>query len=188
MSKVNNLKFGKKFIAGLLTVSIVGGGIVGGLHLHKRAEINRIKGYLEDFLTEDNYVDLSKVTNTYDIKGFNGEYLDDAMEEVGVSYVRLTDTYVYDGDHVTPFKQMNAVNYNNYLWTDKDGNDYYEMYEPIRYSTENGVVCLAPDGFELEEIEVIAEPFRYDRLENTEVVVRENDYDDSYSLSLERKK
>lgn len=188
MSKVNNLKFGKKFIAGLLVVSLVGGGIVGGLHLHKKSEINRVKGYLEDFLTEDNYVDLSKVTSSYDIKGFDGEYLDDAMEEVGVSYVRLTDTYVYDGKHVVPFKQMNAVNYNNYLWTDKDGNDYYEMYEPIRCSTEDGVVCVVPEGFQLEEIEVIAEPFRYDRLEDTEIVVRENDYDDSYSLSLERKK
>ena len=70
----------------------------------------RIKGYLEDFLTEDNYVDLSKVSKAYDIRSFNGEYLDDAMDELGVKYVRLTDTYVYDGKHVTAFETMSAVN------------------------------------------------------------------------------
>ena len=184
---MKNLRFGKKFIAGVLALSIAGSGFCG-FQLYKKHEVNRVKGYLEDFLTMDNYVDLSKISQNYDIKGFDGEYLDDAMEEVGVKYVRLTDTYVYDGDVVTPFKQINAVNYDNYLWTDKDGNDYYEMYEPKRNSNEYGLSYTFPNGFELEEIEVIAEPLRYENLENTEVVVIENDYDDSYSLVLERKK
>ena len=85
---MDNLKFGKRFLAGILAVSIMGGVTFGGFHLYKRHEINRVKGYLEDFLTEDNYVDLSKVSRAYDIKSFNGEYLDDAMEELGVKYVR----------------------------------------------------------------------------------------------------
>ena len=184
---MKNLKFGKKFIASILAVSIIGTS-VGGFHLYKKAEVNRVKGYLEDFLTEDNYVDLSKISQNYDIKGFNGEYLDDAMEEVGVQYVRLTDTYVYDGNVVTPFKQMNAVNYDNYIWTDSEGVDYYEMYEPKRNLTDSGLTYSYPEGFVLEEIKVIAEPLRYEGLENTEVIVIENDYDDSYSLVLNRKK
>ena len=185
---MGNLKFGKRFVAGLLAVSLIGGATWGGFHLYKKSEIGRIKGYLEDFLTEDNYVDLSKVSKAYEIKSFNGEYLDDAMDELGVKYVRLTDTYVYDGKHVTPFQTMSAINYDKVIYVDKDGNEYYDMYEPIRVPGENGVEYVYPEGYELIETDVIAEPYRYYRLDDTEVVVRDNDYDDSYSLSLEKKR
>ncbi len=185
---MGNLKFGKRFVAGLLAVSLIGGATWGGFHLYKKSEIGRIKGYLEDFLTEDNYVDLSKVSKAYEIKSFNGEYLDDAMDELGVKYVRLTDTYVYDGKHVTPFQTMSAINYDRVIYVDKDGNEYYDMYEPIRVPGENGVEYVYPEGYELIETDVIAEPYRYYRLDDTEVVVRDNDYDDSYSLSLEKKR
>lgn len=185
---MSNLKFGKKFVAGLLALSIIGGATWGGFHLYKKHEINRVKGYLEDFLTEDNYVDLSKVSTSYNIRNFDGEYLDDAMEELGIKYVRLTDTYVYDGSHVTPFQTLSAINYDSVSWVDEDGNPYYEMYEPIRVPSEGGVGYIYPEGFELIETDVVTEPYRYYRLENTEVVVRENDYDDSYSLSLEKKR
>lgn len=185
---MSNLKFGKKFVAGLLAVSIIGGATWGGFHLYKRHEINRVKGYLEDFLIEDNYVDLSKVSSSYDIENFDGEYLDDAMEELGVKYVRLTDTYVYNGRHVTPFQTMSAINYDNVTFVDQDGNEYYEMYEPIRVDGENGVEYIFPEGFELIETDVVTEPFRYYRLEDTEVVVYENSYENSYSLSLEKKR
>ena len=185
---MGNLKFGKRFVAGLLAVSLIGGATWGSFHLYKKSEIGRIKGYLEDFLTEDNYVDLSKVSKAYEIKSFNGEYLDDAMDELGVKYVRLTDTYVYDGKHVTPFQTMSAINYDKVIYVDKDGNEYYDMYEPIRVPGENGVEYVYPEGYELIETDVIAEPYRYYRLDDTEVVVRDNDYDDSYSLSLEKKR
>lgn len=184
---MTNLKFGKKFVAGLLAISIIGGTSFGGFHLYKKHEVSRVKGYLEDFLTEDNYVDLSKVSKAYEIKAFSGEYLDDAMEELGVKYVRLTDTYVYDGSHVTPFQTMSAINYNNVTWIDDNGNKYYEMYEPIRVPSEDGVKYIYPEGFELIETDVITEPYRFYRLEDTAIVVHENDYDDSYSLSLEKK-
>lgn len=183
-----DIKFGKCFVAGLLAVSMIGGATFGGFHLYKRHEIGRIKGYLEDFLNEDNYVDLSKVSKAYDIRSFNGEYLDDAMEELGVKYVRLTDTYVYDGSHVTPFQTVSAINYDKVTFVDQNGTEYYEMYEPIRVPGENGVEYVYPDGFELIETDVVTEPYRYYRLEDTEVVVHENDYDDSYSLSLKKKK
>ena len=185
---MSNLKFGKKFIAGLLAVSIIGGATWGGFHLYKRHEINRVKGYLEEFLTEDNYVDLSKVSSSYDIANFDGEYLDDAMEELGVKYVRITDTYVYNGRHVTPFQTMSAINYDNVTFVAQDGNECYEMYEPIRVVGENGVEYIFPEGFELIETDVVTEPFRYYRLEDTEVVVHENSYENSYSLSLEKKR
>lgn len=183
-----DIKFGKRFVAGLLAVSLIGGATWGGFHLYKRSEIGRIKGYLEDFLTEDNYVDLSKVSKAYDIKNFNGEYLDDAMDELGVKYVRLTDTYVYNGSHVTPFQTMSAVNYDKVTYVDKDGNKYYDMYEPIRVPSEDGVEYIYPEGFELVETDVIAEPYRYYRLEDTEVVVTDNSYEESYSISLEKKR
>ena len=183
-----DIKFGKKFVASLLAVSLIGGATFGGFHLYKKSEIGRIKGYLEDFLTEDNYVDLSKVSRAYEIRSFNGEYLDDAMEELGVKYVRLTDTYVYDGSHVTPFQTMSAIDYDKVTYIDKEGNKYYDMYEPIRVPGEDGVEYMYPEGYELIETDVIAEPYRYSRLEDTEVVVRENNYDDSYSLSLEKKR
>ena len=185
---MGDIKFGKRFVAGLLAVSIIGGATFGGFHLYKKSEIGRIKGYLEDFLTEDNYVDLSKVSKAYDIKNFNGEYLDDAMDELGVKYVRLTDTYVYNGSHVTPFQTMSAINYDKVTFVDQDGNPYYEMYEPIRVPSEDGVEYIYPEGFELIETDVIAEPYRYYRLEDTEVVVRDNNYEESYSISLEKKR
>ena len=183
-----DIKFGKRFVAGLLVASLIGGAGFGGFHLYKRSEIGIIKGYLEDFLTEDNYVDLTKVSKAYDIRNFNGEYLDDAMEELGVKYVRLTDTYVYDGKHVTPFQTMSAVDYDKVTFVDQDGNEYYEMYEPIRVPGNDGVEYVYPEGYELIETDVIAEPYRYYRLEDTEVVVRENNYEDSYSISLEKKR
>ena len=62
-----DVKFGKRFVAGLLAVSLIGGATFGGFHLYKKSEVNRVKGYLEDFLTEDNYVDLSKISTSYDI-------------------------------------------------------------------------------------------------------------------------
>lgn len=185
---MSNLKFGKRFIAGLLAMSLISGATYGGLHLYKRHEIGRVKGYLEDFLTEDNYVDLSKVSCAYNIKGFDGEYLDDAMEELGVKYVRLTDTYVYNGSHVTPFQTMSSINYDNVSWIDDNGNVYYEMYEPIRVPGENGVEYIYPEVYELIETDVVTEPYRYYRLDDTEVVVVKNDYDESYSLSLEKKR
>ena len=185
---MSNIKFGKRFASLVLAISLVGGTTLGSLHLYKKHEVNRIKNYLEDFLTEDNYVDLSKISKAYDIKGFDGEYLDDAMDELGVKYVRLTDTYVYNGSHVTPFKTMTAINYDNVTFVDQDGNKYYEMYEPIRVSGKDGVEYIIPDDFVLEETNVVTEPYRYHRLENTEVVVHENTYEDSYSLSLEKKK
>ena len=185
---MSNLKFGKKFVAGLLAVSLIGGSVWGGFHLYKKSEIGRIKGYLEDFLTEDNYVDLSKVSTAYDIRSFNGEYLDDAMDELGVKYVRLTDTYVYDGKHVTPFQTVSAINYDKVIYEDKDGNKFYEMYEPIRVPGENGVEYIYPEGFKLIETDVVEEPYRYYRLEDTEVVVRENNYEESYSITLEKKR
>ncbi len=189
MAKVNNIKFGKKFIAGLLAFSLVGSGIIGSYQLYKKSQINRVKGYLEDFLTEDNYVDLTNISSDYSIEGFDGKYLDDAMEELGVNYVRITDSYIYNGSHVTPFTQVNGINYDNVLFVDQDGTEYYEMYEPIRDCSEDGVCYYVPDNFVLEEYKVLAEPIRYEDLNDRKVVVRDSDYEEgSYTLSLERKK
>ena len=68
-----DIKFGKSFVARLLAVSLIGEATWCGFHLYKRSEIGRIKGYLDDFLTEDNYVDLSKVSTSYDIRSFTSK-------------------------------------------------------------------------------------------------------------------
>lgn len=183
---MKNLKFGKRFLAGVVAVSIIGCGM-GGFHLHKRQEVNRVKGYLEDFLTEDNYVDLSKISTSYVIKDFSGEALRDALEEMDVDYVRITDSYIYDDAHVETFTQKNAVNYNNTLWVDKEGNPVYEMYEPIRMSSDDGVTYDIPEGFTLEDIDVIAEPIRFSELDDKTISVNENNYEESYSLEMKRK-
>ena len=43
---VKNMKFGKRFAAGLLSVGIIAGATFGGLELYKTHEVNRVKGYL----------------------------------------------------------------------------------------------------------------------------------------------
>lgn len=184
---IKNFKIGKRFLSGVIAVSIIGSGM-GGLHLYKRYEVNRVKNYLEDFLTEDNYVDLSKINKNYNIKDFSGSDLEKALEELDVRYVRISDAYIYNDDHVEGFIQKSATNYDVILGIDDKGNVVYEGYEPIRYSTDIGVSYEYPDGFELEDILVYAEPIRYNELGNREVKVIDNDYEDSYSLVLGTKK
>lgn len=181
MSKV---KFGKRFAAGLVALSLVGSGALVSYRLYRNHDVNRVKGYLEDFLTEDNYVDLSKVTSAYDIKGFSGDILYEALEDSGINYVRITDSYIYDGAHVTGFVQKNAVDYNDVLGTDQNGDIIYRMYEPMAVPTDSGVVYEVPEGYTLEDIKVLAEPIRYSELKDKEIKVVENDYEDSYSLYL----
>ena len=182
---VKNLKLSKRLIAGTLIATIIGTGI-GGYHMHRNNEVARVKGYLEDFLTEENYVDLSKVSGTYDIRDFDGEYLRKALEEMDIDYVRINDAFIYDKDHVETFPHMNAVNYNKVVWNDGT-NDIYEMYEPIRVPTSDGVSYEVPEGFALEKVLEIAEPIRYEELDNREVKVYKNNYEDSYSLTMEKK-
>ncbi len=182
---VKNFKINKKIIAGALIAAIIGTGI-GGYHMHRNHEVTRVKGYLEDFLTEENYVDLSKITGTYQISDFDGETLRRALEDMDIDYVRINDSFIYDKAHVETFPHMNAVNYNKVVWNDGH-EDIYEMYEPIRVPSESGVTYQIPEGFTLETVEEIANPIRYDELDNKEVVVLKNSYEDSYSLTLEKK-
>ena len=173
---VKNLKFGKKFVAGLLTVGILTGATFGGLELYKTHEVNRVKGYLEDFLTEDNYVDISCVDKNYGIKGFKGEFLREALEDMDVKYVRIDDTFVfdiYDGVHVGTFKTMVAY---------REETDEY--YDPIRISTDHGIDYIYPEGFKLIELELTPEPFDYERLDGTKVEVYNEE--DSDRLMLRR--
>jgi len=54
--KIKNLKFGKRFLAFVLAFTVIT-STLGIYRLKKIKEVNRVKGYLEDFLTEDNYID-----------------------------------------------------------------------------------------------------------------------------------
>lgn len=177
------VKFGYRFAAGIIALSIIGSGL-GAMKLYKTSQVNRVKGYLEDFLNEENYVDLSKIVATYDIDDFKGEYLYEALKDRDIDYVRITDTFIYDKAHVTAFTQKNAVNYNNIIGYDEDGKPVYSMYEPISIPTSVGVTYSVPEGYELQDIKVIAEPLRYEDLKDKEIKVIENEYEDSYSLYL----
>lgn len=184
---VKNIKFKKSILVKVLALSIIGYSGYQAFQLHKNNEIKRVKGYLEDFLTEDNYVDLSKISSDYNITNFSGETLSDVLKDSDIDYVRLTDSYVYNGSHVTSFKQKSAINYNNLIGTLDNGESVYEGYEPIRNSIDGNVTYDIPNEYTLEDIYVNAEPVRYNELENMEINVIENNYEDSYSLVLERK-
>ena len=168
---VKNLKFGKKFVCTLLSVGIIAGVTVGGMKLYKTHEVNRVKGYLDDFLTEDNYVDISCVDKNYGIKGFDGKYLREALEDTDIDYVRIDDTFVfdiYDGVHIGTFKT---------IWAYNEELDRY--IDPTRVKTEDGIEYIYPDGYKLVELELTPEPFDYERLDGVkvEVVNESEDYD-----------
>lgn len=185
--KLNRFRIGKKFLASLLTVSVLGCGIVSTLHLYKNSEIKRVKGYLEDFLTEDNYVDMSKISGDYSIKGFDGSILRDVLNEMNIEYVRFNDSYIYNQSHVEGFDQVTATDYSKIIGEDDKNQIVYMGYEPIREPDSSGIKYIYPENYTLEEIHVYAEPIRYNELDDRKVVVVENDYDDSYSLILEKK-
>ena len=180
---LKNLVIKKSLVVGTMSLSILG----SKYRVVKDPEVIRVKGYLEDFLTEDNYVDLSKISTSYDIKNFSGEDLAKALSDSDIKYVRITDDYIYDGKHVEPFLQKTAMNYKHILGIDDNFKIVYEGYEPIRNVVDGSLVYEIPKGYKLTDIEVIAEPVRYDELASKEIVVTENDYEDSYSLSLKRK-
>ena len=172
-----NLRFGRRFAAGLLSVGILAGATFGGFALHRTHEVNRVKGYLDDFLTEDNYVDLSCIDKSYDIKGFKGEYLREALEDSDIDYVRIDDTFIfdiYDGVHIGTFKTKLAYN---------EENDEY--FDPIRNNTGNGLEYSYPEGFELVDLELTPEPFDYERLDGTSIEVQ-SFADESQRLVIKR--
>lgn len=185
--KIKEFKIGKKIIAGFLTASIIGTSGIVGFHLYKENEIKRVKSYLNDFRTEENYVDMSKISCDYDIKGFDGKILAEALRELDVSYVRFNDSYIYDGKHVTGFEQKTATDYTKLIGIDKDGKEVYVGYEPIRAIIDGEIEYIYPDTYTLEDIHVYHEPIRYDEIDSKEVVVIANDYEESYSLVLENK-
>lgn len=182
---IKNLKLGKKITALILTGAIVAGSY-GGFQLYKKNEVNRVKGYLEDFQTEQGYVDLTRVGTNYDIKSFNGDALLKAMEELEVTYVRITDEYIYgleEGEYFDGFTQKIAFNYNNILGYDDNGNPVYEAFEPIRTIKGDDLVYLYPKGFTLTDIKVYEDFMLPERLEDKKVKVNQYN-EDSYSLTL----
>ena len=188
-AKKNNkhrIRFGKRFLACLLAGVTIGCGI-GGFHLHRKHEIARVKNYLEDFLTEDNYVDLSKISRDYDIKDFDGQYLYEALKDSDIKYVRITSDYIVNEGYEGPIKQMTSMNKDVLLGYDDFSEPVYEGYEPIRRIVDGKVVYDIPEGYTLEEVNILTEPTSRENVYNSAVIVRENNYEESYSLSLEKK-
>ena len=183
---VKNLKLGKKLIALCLAASITATGVAAGMQIHKNKEVNRVKGYLSDFTTESGYVDLSSISSYYDIKDFDGKYLREAMEDLDVDYVRITDSYIFNGDYEDVFYIMLAFNYDNLLGYDDNGEPVYETFDPIRINSREGVRYIYPEGFTLKQVPVSVEPISYKSLDDMEVDVSK-DSEDSYTLTLNRK-
>ena len=184
MKKIKNLKFGKRFLAFVLAFTVIT-STLGIYKLKRIKEVNRVKGYLEDFLTEDNYIDLSKISSDYAIESFSGKALHEALQDIDASYLRITDSFICDNDKI--FTVKNAINYSNILWEDKDGSPVYEMYEPIRMTSDGGVFYIIPEGFTLEDIKVKSPNINYFQLDDTRIIVYKNDYESSYSLELKKK-
>ena len=103
---LKNLVIKKSLLVGTMSLSILG----SKYRVVKDPEVIRVKGYLEDFLTEANYVDLSKISTSYDIKNFSGEDLVKALSDSDIKYVRITDDYIYDG------KLLNKIGMRIILW------------------------------------------------------------------------
>ena len=183
---VKNLKFGKKLLSLALATSIAFSMSGCGKNFSSEKEIDRVKNYLEDFMTESGYVDLSNVSTDYDIKSFDGETLKLALEEMNVSHVRITDSIIFGGDYVDGFPVMLAFNYNNLLGYDDNGNPVYETFEPIRMGTDDGVQYYYPKGFVLKEVIILKDPILYEQLDDREVSVKQHS-EDSYTLSLNKK-
>lgn len=181
---VKNVKFHKKFIATSLVVAILGTGMVG-YQMHKKSEYNRVKGYLEDYLTEDNYVDLTRVSIDYDIEPFDGKTLRLVLEDSDIYYVRITDSYIYDGAHVTPFPHVDLVDYSTILGIDDNGEEVYKSLEPVRVPGENGVQIVGVDGYEERTIYDMVDPIRYESLD--EKVVDVIKYPEFQNLVLKKK-
>lgn len=179
---VKNLKLGKKITALILTGAIVAGSY-GGFQLYKKSEVNRVKGYLEDFQTEEGYVDFTKISTVYDMKSFKGEYLLEAMEDMDISYIRITDDYIFDGEYYDGFMQKIALNYNNLLGYDDAGNPVYEAFEPIRTIRDGKLLYLYPKGFTLTDIKVYENSIASHCLEDRDIVVNQFN-EESYSLTL----
>ena len=182
---VKNLKLGSRLISLALATSIAFGVSGCTSKFKDEKEIERVKTYLEDFMTEEGYVDLSNISTDYEIYDFDGKYLKLALEEMNVEHVRITDSYVFNGDYVDGFPVMLAFNYNKLLGYDDNGEPVYETYDPIRMSGPDGVIYYYPKGFTLKEVDVLVNPVFYNQLEDREVSVKKQD--DSYTLSLNKK-
>lgn len=183
---IKNFKLGPKLVALGLMASITATSIVAGMQIHKTNEVNRVKGYLKDFTTPAGYVDLSSITSYYDMKDFDGKYLRKAMEELDVDYVRITDSYIFNGDYEDVFYIMLAFNYNNLLGYDDNGEAVYETFDPIRINSKEGVRYVYPEGFTLKKVPVSVDPISYKSLDDMEVDVSKYS-EDSYTLTLNKK-
>ena len=122
---VKNLKFGSRLISLVLATSIALSVSGCTSKFKSEREVERVKSYLEDFLTEEGYVDLSNISTDYEIYSFDGKYLKLALDDMNVEHVRITDSYVFNGDYVDGFPVMLAFNYNNLLGYDDNGDSVY---------------------------------------------------------------
>lgn len=183
---VKNLKLGKSIISLLLAGALTIGGVRVGLSLHRKSEVARVKGYIEDFMTPEGYVDLTRVSTQYDIKSFDGEILQEVLEDMDVSHVRLTDSYVFNGNYVDGFPQKIAFDYDVLLGYDNDGKPVYKAYEPVRMATDEGVEYKYPEGYTLTQVEVLKDPIPYFQLEDKEIHVGKY-HEDSYTITLNKK-
>lgn len=184
---VNNFKFGKRLISLALAASMaLSMSGCSNSKFSSENEVNRVKNYLEDFMTDSGYVDLSNVSTEYDIKSFDGSTLKLALEEMDVSHVRITDSIIFGGDYVEGFPVMLAFNYDNLLGYDDNGEPVYETFEPIRMGTDDGVEYYYPKGFVLKEVMILKNPVLYEQLDNKEITVKQHS-EDGYTLSLNKK-
>lgn len=156
--------------------------VLYSMKMESQKELKRVIQYLEDFKTDDNYVNLTRIGLDYEINDFDGDVLKKAIEETGVKYVRITDAFISD-EELAYYPHYYAVNYDDVVCVDNNRDILYAMYEPILSLDENGEIYYnIPYGYVLEEAQEIATPITLDELNNKEVDVIESE--DSYRLIL----
>lgn len=178
---IKNIKIKKRLLALTLGVSLG----IGSFKLYENNEVNRVKGYLNDFVTEDNYVNLTRVSKDYNINSFKGKYLRKALNELDIEYVIIDDWIIFDGNKIGLF---NIVDYTNgeLLGYDNNGNAVYNGMNAIVDNKDGKLEYIVPDGYELRETKIDAGnhgPMKFETLDNYNIIMTDENNCHTFHLS-----
>lgn len=171
---------------GLLVLGLATTLGICSYQLHKHNEVNRVKGYLNDLRTDDNYVDMSRISLDYNIESFNGSTMVEALKDTDIDYVIINDWIIYENAHVGTFIRPYFTN-GEIIGYDDNNEAVYNCLKAVVGSNEGELYYEIPEGYYLDERETTAGPhgpMRYEMLKEYDI----NVYPDgnAYGLSLSK--